>query len=159
MHKHYKPIQMRLKKETQQATTKTNSMKTYQGINWSKTNSKTDLLTNYKYQQEINQLKEEIKLLKQTKNNHQKEARETKTSNTRSNSKNGFQASVSHISSNKPWQLYQVTKNDPAGQGIKLSTERFFNDTFKLLNKNLNFVTTQKSININTINRKLEDFF
>ena len=97
MHKHYKPIQMRLKKETQQATTKTNSMKTYQGINWSKTNSKTDLLTNYKYQQEINQLKEEIKLLKQTKNNHQKEARETKTSNTRSNSKNGFQASVSHL--------------------------------------------------------------
>ena len=96
MHKHYKPIQIRLKKETQLATTKTNSMKTYQGTKWSKTNSKTDLLTNYKYQQLVNQLKEEIELLKGTKNNHKEEARETKTSNTRSNSKNGFEASVSH---------------------------------------------------------------
>ena len=40
-----------------------------------------------------------------------------------------------------------------------VSTKRFFNDTFKLLNKNLNFVTTQQSINKNTTNRKLEDFF
>ena len=96
MHKHYKPIQIRLKKETQQVTTNTISMKTYQGINWSKTNSKTDLLNNYKYQQQINQLEEETKLLKETKNYHQEEAREPKTSNTRSNSKNWFQASVSH---------------------------------------------------------------
>ena len=100
MHKHCKPIQIRLKKETRRATTKTNSIKTekkihsaqqFEGqtrINWSKKTSKTDLLTNYKYQQEINQLKEEVKLLKLTKNNHQEEARETKTLNTRSNSKN-----------------------------------------------------------------------
>ena len=40
------------------------------GIIWSRNNSKTDLSSNYKYQQEIKQLKEEIKLLKQTKNNH-----------------------------------------------------------------------------------------
>ena len=128
-------------------------------------------MTNYKYQQEINQLKEEIKLLKLTKKNHQEEARETKTLNTRSNSKNEFQAFVSHggqeenikliniINFIEPWQLYQVTENDPARQVITLSTKRFFNDTFKLLNKNLNFVTTQQSINKNTINRKLEDFF
>ena len=35
-----------------------------QEIIWSKNNSKTDLSSNYKYHQEIKQLKEEIKLLK-----------------------------------------------------------------------------------------------
>ena len=49
----------------------------------SRNNSKTDLSSNYKYQQEIKQLKEEIKLLKQTKNNHQEETKEIKTSDTR----------------------------------------------------------------------------
>ena len=41
-----------------------------QGIIRSRNNSKTDLSSNYKYQQEIKQLKEEIKLLKQAKSNH-----------------------------------------------------------------------------------------
>ena len=53
----------------------------------------TDLSSNYKYQQEIKQLKDEIKLLKQIKNNHEEEI---KTSHTRDNSKNWFQNSVSH---------------------------------------------------------------
>ena len=39
-------------------------------IIWSTKNWKTNLSSNYKYQQEINQFQEEIKLLKQTKNNH-----------------------------------------------------------------------------------------
>ena len=47
-----------------------------QGIIWSRNNSKTDLLYNYKYQQKIKQLKEEIKQLKQTENNQQEERRE-----------------------------------------------------------------------------------
>ena len=42
-----------------------------QGIIRSRNNSKTNLSSNYKYQQEIKQLKDEFKLLKQTKNNHQ----------------------------------------------------------------------------------------
>ena len=50
-----------------------------QGIIWSRNNSKTDLLYNYKYQQKIKQLKEEIKQLKQTENNQQEERREINT--------------------------------------------------------------------------------
>ena len=42
-----------------------------QGIIRSRNNSKTNLSSNYKYQQEMKQLKDEFKLLKQTKNNHQ----------------------------------------------------------------------------------------
>ena len=38
-------------------------------------------------------------------------------------------------------------QSDPAGQVINLGTNRFCKDTFKLLNKNLNFVLTQKTIN------------
>ena len=67
-----------------------------QGIIQSTNNSKTDLSSNYKYQQEIKQLNSEIKLVKQTKNNHQEETEEIKTSNTCTNSKNEFQTSVSH---------------------------------------------------------------
>ena len=37
----------------------------------SRNNSKTNLTSDYKYQQEIKQFKEEIKLLKLTKENHQ----------------------------------------------------------------------------------------
>ena len=67
-----------------------------QGIIRSRNNSKTDLSSNYKYQQEIKGLEEEIKLLKQTKSNHQNETEEIKTSNACANSKSEFQASVSH---------------------------------------------------------------
>ena len=45
-------------------------------------------------------------------------------------------------------------QSDPAGQVINLSTKRFCKDTFKLLNENLNFVPTQK-----TINKQLENVF
>ena len=65
-----------------------------QRINRSRNNSKADLSSNYKYQQEIKQIKEEIKVLKQT-NNHQEETKEIKTSNTSASSKNKLQASVS----------------------------------------------------------------
>ena len=50
-------------------------------------------------------------------------------------------------------------QSDPAGQVINLSTKRFYKDTFKLLNKNLNFVPTQKTVNKYTINNQFEDFF
>ena len=50
-------------------------------------------------------------------------------------------------------------QSDPAGQVINLSTKRFYKDTFKLLNKNLNFVPAQKTINKDTINKQFEDFF
>ena len=38
-------------------------------------------------------------------------------------------------------------QSDPAGQVINLITKKFCKDTFKLLNKNLNFVPTRKTIN------------
>ena len=50
-------------------------------------------------------------------------------------------------------------QSDPAGQIINLSIKRFCKDTFKLLNKNLNFVLTQKTINKDTIKKQFEDFF
>ena len=50
-------------------------------------------------------------------------------------------------------------QSDPAGQVINLSTKRFCKDTFKLSNKNLNFVPTQKTINKDTTNKQFEDFF
>ena len=50
-------------------------------------------------------------------------------------------------------------QSDAAGQVVNLSTKRFCKETFKILNKNLNFVPTQKTINKNTINKQLEDFF
>ena len=36
-------------------------------------------------------------------------------------------------------------QSDPTGQVINLSTKRFYKDTYKLLNKNLNFVPKRKS--------------
>ena len=50
-------------------------------------------------------------------------------------------------------------QSDAAGQVVNLSTKTFCKETFKILNKNLNFVPTQKTINKNTINKQLEDFF
>ena len=50
-------------------------------------------------------------------------------------------------------------QSDPVGHVINLSTKRFCKDTFKLLNKNLNFLLTQKAINKDTIKRQFEDFF
>ena len=50
-------------------------------------------------------------------------------------------------------------QSDPAGQVIKLSTKNFCKDTFKLLNKNLNFVPAQKTINKDTIKKQFEHFF
>ena len=44
----------------------------------------------------IQQLKEQIKLLRRTNNNHQEDTKEIKTSNTCANSKNEFPGCVSH---------------------------------------------------------------
>ena len=41
---------------------------------------------------------------------------------------------------------------------MNLSTKGFCKDTSKFLNKNLNFVSTQKTINKVTINKQFEDF-
>ena len=82
----------------------------------SRSNSETNLSFNYKYQQEIKQLKKEIKLLKQRKNNHQEETKEIKTSNTRANSKNELQASTSHGGQEKNIELVNVIKLDLKAQ-------------------------------------------
>ena len=50
-------------------------------------------------------------------------------------------------------------KSDPAGQVINLTTKIFCKDIFKILNKNLNFVPTQRTINKDTIKKQFEDFF
>ena len=47
---------------------------------------------------------------------------------------------------------------DPAGQVINVSTKRFYKDTFKLLNKNLNFVPAQKNYQQRYNNKQFEDF-
>ena len=50
-------------------------------------------------------------------------------------------------------------KSGPAGQVINLTTKIFCKDIFKILNKNLNFVPTQRTINKDTIKKQFEDFF
>ena len=96
---------------------------------------KTDLSFNYKYQQEIKQLKEEIKLLKQTKNNHQEGTKEIKTSHARANSKNEFQASVSHGGQEENIELINVknfaeqTMTTLSSYGKRLKTQLDFNLT------------------------------
>ena len=62
----------------------------------------------------------------------------------------------------KLWKTLEDTirfQLDPAGQVINLSTKRLCKDTFKHLNKNLNFVPTQKTINKDTVHKHFEDFF
>ena len=48
-------------------------------------------------------------MLKQTKSNHQEKTKEIKTSNTKANSKNGFQASLSHGGQEENIELINVT--------------------------------------------------
>ena len=50
-------------------------------------------------------------------------------------------------------------QSDPAGQVINLSKKRFPKETFKLLNKNLNFGLTQTNFSKTTLNKELEDFY
>ena len=106
-----------------------------QGIIRSKNNSKTDVSSSYKYQQEIKQLKEEIKLLKQTKNNHQEETKEIKTSNRCANSKNEFQASVSRGGQEENIELINLinfieqTMTSLSSYGKRLKTQLDFNLT------------------------------
>ena len=50
-------------------------------------------------------------------------------------------------------------QSDPSGKVINLSKERFTKETFKLLNKNLNFIPTQTNFSKTTLNKELEDFY
>ena len=106
-----------------------------QGIIRSRNNSKTDISSNYKYQQEIKQRKEEIKLLKQTKSNHQEETKAIKTSSTCANSKNEYQASLSHGSQEESIELINVinfieqTMTTLSSYGKRLKTQLDFNLT------------------------------
>ena len=50
------------------------------------------------------------------------------------------------------------TQLDLAGQVTNLNTKKFCKDTLKLLNKNLNFIPTQKTVNKDTINKQFQDF-
>ena len=93
--------------------------------------------SNYKYAQEIKQLKEEIKLLKQTKDNHQEETKEMKTSNTGANSKKEFQVSVSYGGQEENIELINVI-NFIEQTMVTLSNQR------KRLKTQLDFNLTQK---------------
>ena len=48
---------------------------------------------------------------------------------------------------------------DPIGNVINLSNKTFTKETFKLLNKNLNFIPTPSIFNKNPLNKELDDFF
>ena len=50
-------------------------------------------------------------------------------------------------------------KSDPSGQVINLSKHSFSLDTFKLLNKNLNFVPITKKYNKKQLDNDTENFF
>ena len=50
-------------------------------------------------------------------------------------------------------------KSDPSGNVINLSKHLFSLDTFKLLNKNVNFVPTPKKYNKKQLNTDAEIFF
>ena len=50
-------------------------------------------------------------------------------------------------------------KSDPSGKVINLSKHSFSLDTFKLLNKNLNFVPTPKKYNKKKLDTDDENFF
>ena len=50
-------------------------------------------------------------------------------------------------------------KSDPSGHVINLSKHLFSLDTFKLLNKNLNFVPTPKKYNKKQLDNDAENFF
>ena len=54
--------------------------------------------------------------------------------------------------------MFEFCKNFLCPQPC-VSTKRFCKDIFKLLNKNLNFVPTQKAINKDTRNKQFEIFF
>ena len=50
-------------------------------------------------------------------------------------------------------------KSDPSGNVINISKYSFSLDTFKLLNKNLNFVPTPKKHNKKQLDNDAENFF
>ena len=94
--------------------------------------------------------------------------------NTNSELKNENTASVSHGGQQENVELITVInfieqnmktlsnygeQSNPSGQEINLSKKRLTKETFKLLNKNLNFVATQTNFNKNTLNKELEDFY
>ena len=50
-------------------------------------------------------------------------------------------------------------KSDPSGNVVNLSKHSFSFDTYKLLNKNLNFIPTSKRYNKNQLSSDLQNFF
>ena len=50
-------------------------------------------------------------------------------------------------------------KSDPSGNIVNLSKQSGFFDTYKLLNKNLNFIPTSKRYNKNQLSSDLQNLF
>ena len=117
-------------------------------------------------------LKEEIKLLKQSK----KQQHDPKSEMYKQ--EHGFCVSwgptrkyptnrhhqldrTNHENFVKLWRAIENTtglQSDLAGQVINLNKKRFRKETFKLLNKNLNFVPTQTDFGKTTLDKDLKIF-
>ena len=50
-------------------------------------------------------------------------------------------------------------QSDPVGNVINLSNKHFTKDVYKILNKNLNFVSTIKDFNKKLLDGKVNDFY
>ena len=50
-------------------------------------------------------------------------------------------------------------QSDPVGNVINLSNKHFTKDVYKILNKNLNFVSTIKDFNKKLLDEKINDFY
>ena len=50
-------------------------------------------------------------------------------------------------------------QSDPVGNVINLSNKHFTKDVYKILNKNLNFVSTIKDFNKKLLDEKVNDFY
>ena len=98
-------------------------------------NSNTNMATDDKYQQEINELKQDIKLLKQYKTRQHDPKTEMYKSNTNSESKNENTASVSHGGQQENVDLITVinfiqqTMKTLSNYGEQLKTQLDFNLT------------------------------
>ena len=135
-----------------------------QGIIWSRNHLKTDLSSIYKYQRE-NYQEEQKKSKNPTHVQIQKTSlclcfsRGPKRKHRADQLHKLYQTNNGNFI--KLWKTLEDTirfQYDPAGQVINLSTKRFYKDTFKLLNKNLNFVPAQKIYQQRYNNKQFEDF-
>ena len=113
-----------------------------QGNISSRNNSNTNMAKDDKYQQEINELKEEIKLLKQSTKQQLDPKIELYRNNINSESKNENTASLSHAGQQENVEIITVInfieqtmktglQSDPAGQLINITKKRFTKETVK----------------------------